>query len=61
MGTELFHAEGQTDRHDETISHFSFAKAVLELQMLLQCAPCHHGKANLLAMNGGFRLQTGGY
>jgi len=35
MGTELFHADGQTERHDETNSRFSFAKAVRELQMLL--------------------------
>jgi hypothetical protein len=36
MGTEFFHADGQTDRHDKTNGGFSFAKAVRELQMLLQ-------------------------
>ena len=61
MGTELFHADGQTDRHDETNSRFSFAKAVRELQMLLQCASCHHGKASLLSTKEGYHLQTRGY
>ena len=61
MGTELFHAGGLKDRNDETNSRFSFARAVREFQILLQCAPCHHDKACLLATNGGYHLQTGGY
>jgi len=59
--TELFHADGQKDRNDENNSRFSFARAVREFQMLLQFAPCHHDKARLLATNGGYHLQTGGY
>jgi hypothetical protein len=61
IGTELFYAGRQTDRYDENNSRFSFAKAVRELQMLLQCASCHHGKGSLLSTNGGYHLQNRGY
>ena len=41
VGAELFHAERQTDRHDEANSHFSQTANVPKIECMKQCKPLH--------------------